>query len=576
MRNVERTVFISYRRTNAPWALAIFKELTHHGYDVFFDYTGIPSGDFERVVLENIGARAHFLVLLSPTTLDRCSDPEDLLRREVQTALDTRRNVVPLMLDGFEFTATETAQLSGQLAVLARYNGLHIHVEYFDAAMERLREQYLSVPLEMVLHPLSTAIQDAAERQRTAAVNAPVIQPTELTKHEYLRLLRKASDLSDELRLYSQAFQFESDRDSAPSNLNETQLAAPNLAPTQVKGQIADSDNPVRLRSRRSMREQEDLATLVQLTDDVIRGLQQPPTEIGITWDSHHFIKGHNGNTYVPYTLTIDRNLAESGVALYVRVVAMRQLLAPSHLRRATEKNRPRDEPRRPLRLTYPWDNIYFVEIPAGGRVSRAMMLSPGEYEALISVRGRVRSHRLGGRAAPAVADAIGFVRHLITIPNFNVADLTTSSVILATSVDQHHSAITPEQQDANPYVFGPMRITPAQSAALPESGELSVIFWIYGAGVDSLGKPDVIVEYHFYQVLSGELRYFNKTAPQEFNEDTLPTEFNAAAGHQLPGSLVVPLRSFPVGKYRLEIKVADMLVGDSVTQDVDFTIVAG
>lgn len=40
MRHIEKTVFISYRRANAPWALAIFKELTHHGYDAFFDYTG--------------------------------------------------------------------------------------------------------------------------------------------------------------------------------------------------------------------------------------------------------------------------------------------------------------------------------------------------------------------------------------------------------------------------------------------------------------------------------------------------------------------------------------------------------
>jgi hypothetical protein len=45
MRHIDKTVFISYRTTNAPWALAIFKELTHHGYDTFFDYTGIPSGD---------------------------------------------------------------------------------------------------------------------------------------------------------------------------------------------------------------------------------------------------------------------------------------------------------------------------------------------------------------------------------------------------------------------------------------------------------------------------------------------------------------------------------------------------
>jgi hypothetical protein len=40
MRHIEKTVFISYRRTNAPWALAIFKELTHNGYDAFFDLLG--------------------------------------------------------------------------------------------------------------------------------------------------------------------------------------------------------------------------------------------------------------------------------------------------------------------------------------------------------------------------------------------------------------------------------------------------------------------------------------------------------------------------------------------------------
>jgi TIR domain len=58
MERIEKTVFISYRRTNIPWALAIFQNLTHHGYDVFFDYNGIASGDFERVILGNIKARA--------------------------------------------------------------------------------------------------------------------------------------------------------------------------------------------------------------------------------------------------------------------------------------------------------------------------------------------------------------------------------------------------------------------------------------------------------------------------------------------------------------------------------------
>jgi hypothetical protein len=45
MKGIEKTVFISYRRKNAPWALAIFQDLTHHGYDVFFDFNGIASGE---------------------------------------------------------------------------------------------------------------------------------------------------------------------------------------------------------------------------------------------------------------------------------------------------------------------------------------------------------------------------------------------------------------------------------------------------------------------------------------------------------------------------------------------------
>src|SRR3954453_14138905 len=103
MERIEKTVFLSYRRTNIAWALAIFQNLNNHGYDVFFDYNGIASGDFERVILGNIDARAHFLVLLTPSALDRCSEPDDWLRREIEHAISTRRNVVPLMLESFDF-----------------------------------------------------------------------------------------------------------------------------------------------------------------------------------------------------------------------------------------------------------------------------------------------------------------------------------------------------------------------------------------------------------------------------------------------------------------------------------------
>jgi len=145
---IEKTVFICYRRTNKPWALAIYANLTARGFDVFFDYTNIPSGDFENVILENIKSRAHFLVILTPSSLERCNEPRDWLRREIETAIDGKRNVIPLMLEGFDFGSPSTNKyLTGKLAKLKYYNGIHVPVEYFSEAMDRLRDGFLNLPI---------------------------------------------------------------------------------------------------------------------------------------------------------------------------------------------------------------------------------------------------------------------------------------------------------------------------------------------------------------------------------------------------------------------------------------------
>ena len=78
MLRIEKSVFISYRRTNVPWALNVYQDLTHHGYDVFFDFEGIGSGDFESIIVDNITSRAHFLILLTPSALERCGRPRRL------------------------------------------------------------------------------------------------------------------------------------------------------------------------------------------------------------------------------------------------------------------------------------------------------------------------------------------------------------------------------------------------------------------------------------------------------------------------------------------------------------------
>ena len=244
MGQVQKTAVISYRRTNAGWALAVYKDLTEHGYDVFFDFIGIASGDFERVILENIKARAHFLVLLTPSALERVNEPGDWLRREIEFAMQERRNIVPLFLEGFDFGAPAiTKQLTGSLADLRRYNGLSVPADYFDAAMERLRSQYLNVSLDAVLHPASSEAVDAAKRHQTAAEAAPNVAVHDLTASEWFERAFDAVDIEEKVRCYSEAIRLKPDYAEAYNNRGIAHQEGGDL-----DGAVADYSEAIRLK----------------------------------------------------------------------------------------------------------------------------------------------------------------------------------------------------------------------------------------------------------------------------------------------------------------------------------------
>jgi hypothetical protein len=212
MGGIDKTVFLSYRRRNVAWALAIFQNLTLHGYDVFFDFDGIASGDFERVILANIKARSHFLLVLTPSALEGCDRPEDWLRREIETGLATKRNIVTLTLEGFDFNSAAIAkQLTGPIAPLARYNALEVPSGYFNEAMTRLRDKFLNVSLDAVLHPVSPDVQELAHGQQAAASKAPLVEKDELTAQEWFEKGFAASDPADKVRSFTEALRLKPD-----------------------------------------------------------------------------------------------------------------------------------------------------------------------------------------------------------------------------------------------------------------------------------------------------------------------------------------------------------------------------
>lgn len=220
---IEKTVFISYRRANFPWALNIYQDLTHHGYDVFFDYQSTDSGDFEKIILDNIRARAHFIVVLTPSALDRCKEPDDWLRREIETAIDEKRNIVPLMMEGFDFGSPFVVQaLTGKLAILSGKNALPIYAAYFFEGMEKLRNRYLNIALRDVpLQPLSIEAQEFADNQRVSVGEVAPIETKWLTAQEWFErgyVAAKNKDFDEAIRCYTKSIQLAPNRAEAYYN----------------------------------------------------------------------------------------------------------------------------------------------------------------------------------------------------------------------------------------------------------------------------------------------------------------------------------------------------------------------
>ncbi len=158
-----------------------------------------------------------------------------------------------------------------------------------------------------------------------------------------------------------------------------------------------------------------------------------------------------------------------------------------------------------------------------------------------------------------------------LTVPDMNTG-LTTSSVILAKSLDPAPEQLTGQQQLEQPFTISGYRVVPSFGAPISQAGELMFVFFIYNEGVAASGKPDLDVEYFFYR--GTEDKPFTKLATQSFNATTLPGQFDLSQGHQVFVGQGIPVKdAFKPGDYRLEIKVTDKTNGQTITRNVPFTV---
>ena len=134
-------IFISYRRSSYDTANLIATRLKAAGYSVFFDMETLRSGKFNEQLFEVVDNCKDFILILPPNALDRCVNEDDWVRLETLRAMSAKKNIIPVMLNGF---AWPTPMPTG-MEELSFYQALTASsVEYFDLSMERLQKKFHS------------------------------------------------------------------------------------------------------------------------------------------------------------------------------------------------------------------------------------------------------------------------------------------------------------------------------------------------------------------------------------------------------------------------------------------------
>jgi tetratricopeptide (TPR) repeat protein len=136
--------FISYRRdASYSVALALYQGLAKRGVDVFIDVESVGAGEFAKETLDQIASRPYFLLVLSPGTLKRCIIKGDLVRAEIDHALKTARDIVPIRTGHFEMSDLRLFLPAHVALSLERSNMLLLDLMDIESGIDRLQQSFL-------------------------------------------------------------------------------------------------------------------------------------------------------------------------------------------------------------------------------------------------------------------------------------------------------------------------------------------------------------------------------------------------------------------------------------------------
>jgi len=114
------SVFISYRRDGGQSVAKKIYDFLSNEYDVFLDTESLNSGYFDTAIISKIESCTDFIVIVTESTFNRCSEPNDWIFHEAQIALRENKIIIPVFIDIKSFPENVPESISE----IRRFNGI--------------------------------------------------------------------------------------------------------------------------------------------------------------------------------------------------------------------------------------------------------------------------------------------------------------------------------------------------------------------------------------------------------------------------------------------------------------------
>ncbi len=136
---MKNDIFISYRRKDGIHvAHHLYDRLKERGLSCYFDLENDRSGNFDEALYEAIAESKNFVLVLNKGSLVRCLDENDWVRKEILKAIELKKNIVPVLVDGFSWKEEVNSSFPAEIYDLNKRQSVEWSHIYLRSSIDKI------------------------------------------------------------------------------------------------------------------------------------------------------------------------------------------------------------------------------------------------------------------------------------------------------------------------------------------------------------------------------------------------------------------------------------------------------